>query len=306
MNTAALKKRYHIRYSFGDRMLQGAIYACLTLMSLMIVIPCLHILVLAFNEGKDAAQGGVFLWPRTFTLENFSNVFRDGSIMNAYAITVARTLVGTALSLFVTTMAAFALRERQLPGRSFILFAITFCMLFSGGMIPTYIQYKNLRLLNTFWVYIFPSTVSVTYLMMVRSTMDGIPDSLLESAQLDGCGYFRMYASIIMPLSKPVIAVVGLYTAVNHWNDWFSGSFYMSSSKLWPVQTVLQQMLTRAMSAQQEVVNISQAITRNASAITSDSLKMAAVVITVLPILCVYPFIQKYFAKGAMIGAVKG
>ena len=306
MDMSGKQGNNHIKYASGDRALQVFIYACLLAMSLIIVLPCWHILVLAFNEGKDAAQGGVFLWPRMFTLDNFFNVFRDGSIMSAYAITIARTIVGTVISLFVTTMAAFALRERQLPGRSFILFAITFCMLFSGGLIPTYIQYKNLHLLNTFWVYIFPSTVSVTYLMMVRSTMDSIPDSLLESAQLDGCGYFRMYARIIMPLSKPVIAVVGLYTAVNHWNDWFSGSFYMSSSKLWPVQTVLQQMLTRAMSAQQEVVNISQAIARNASAVTSDSLKMSAVVITVLPILCVYPFIQKYFAKGAMIGAVKG
>lgn len=305
MDTTAVKHKGYMRTSPGETAIQAIIYICLVLICLSIVLPCLHILVLSLNDGKDAAQGGVYLWPRVFTLNNFRDVFKDGSIMGAYGITIARTVIGTMLSLFVTTMTAYALRERQLPGRSAILFGITFCMLFSGGLIPTYIQYNNLGLLNNFWVYIFPGTISVTYLMMVRSTMDTIPDSLLESAQLDGCGQFTIYTRIVMPLSKPVIAVIGLYTAVNHWNDWFSGAFYMTSNKLWPVQTVLQQMLTRAMAAQKEVVNISSALARNASTVTSDSLKMAAVIITVTPILCVYPFIQKYFAKGAMIGAVK-
>lgn len=305
MERTSARRARRIRTSPGETAIQAFIYICLILLTLVIVLPCLHILALSFNDGRDAAQGGVYLWPRMFTLDNFRDVFKDGSIMNAYGVTIGRTVIGTLLSLFVTTMSAYALRERALPARSFILFAITFCMLFSGGLIPTYIQYNNLGLLNTFWVYIFPNTMSVTYLMMVRSTMDGIPDSLVESAQLDGCGHFAIYTRIILPLSKPVIAVIGLYTAVNHWNDWFSGAFYMTSNKLWPVQTVLQQMLTRAMAAQQEVVTISSAIARNASNVTSDSLKMAAVVITVTPILCVYPFIQKYFAKGAMIGAVK-
>ena len=306
MDKAKVLKKNRIRRSSGDIFVQGFIYCCLVLLTLAIVLPCWHILILAFNDGKDAAHGGVFLWPRQFTLANFRDVFRDGSIMNAYSITILRTFIGTLLSLVITSMAAFALRERRLPARSFILFAITFCMLFSGGLIPNYILYNKLGLLDTFWVYIFPGAMSVTYLMMMRSTMDGIPNSLIESAELDGCGFMRTYLKIVLPLSKPVLAVVGLYTAVNHWNDWFSGSFYMTSTKLWPVQTVLQQMLTRAMSAQQEVVNISSAMTRNATTVTSDSLKMAAVVLTVLPILCVYPFIQKYFAKGVMIGAVKG
>jgi putative aldouronate transport system permease protein len=178
-------------------------------------------------------------------------------------------------------------------------------MLFDGGMIPKYIQYKNLHLLNSFWVYVVPGLVSVTYLLMVRTFFEGIPDSLEESAKLDGCGFFGIYTRIMLPLSKPVLAVVGLYTAVNHWNDWFSGAFYMSDTSKWPVQTVLQQMLTKAMNSQ-EVTNVAQALAQNVSNTTSDSLKMAAVVITTVPILCVYPFVQKYFAQGAMIGAVKG
>ena len=152
-----------------------------------------------------------------------------------------------------------------------------------------------------------PSLVSVTYLMRVRSYFDGLPYKLQEAARLAGCGYFSILFRIMLPLSKPVLAVIGLYTAVNHWNDWFAGAFYMTSDKLWPVQTVLQQMLSRAMSASsQQTENITAAIAASQSTVTSDALKMAAVVITTAPILCVYPFVQKYFAKGTLIGAIKG
>lgn len=150
-----------------------------------------------------------------------------------------------------------------------------------------------------------PSLVSVTYLLMARTFFEGIPDSLEESAKLDGCSYFQIYGKIMLPLSKPVLAVIGLYTAVNHWNDWFAGAFYMNDTAKWPVQTVLQQMLTKAMNSQ-DVTSVAQALAQGTAAVTSDSLKMAAVVITTVPILCVYPFVQKYFAQGAMIGAVKG
>lgn len=290
----------------GDSMIQIAIYMVVLGLCLLILVPCINVLALSFNDGADAAKGGIYFWPRMFTLNNYKEVFADGKIMRAYSITIARTAIGTFLSLLVTTLAAFALKEEELPGRTIITMLITFTMLFSGGMIPTYIQFKNLHLLNSFWVYVIPSMVSVTNLLMVRTFFSGIPDSLEESARLDGCGFFKTYTLIVMPLSKPVLAVVGLYTAVGHWNDWFSGAFYMRSSKLWPVQTVLQQMLSRAMASAQEVTTASQAIAQANSAVTSDSLKMAAVIITTVPILCVYPFVQKYFAKGAMIGAVKG
>jgi putative aldouronate transport system permease protein len=290
----------------ANKILQVLIYLILIGICLIILLPCLNVLVLAFNDGKDAARGGIWFWPRQFTLENFKEVFKDGSIARSYVITIARTVLGTFFSLFVTTLAGYALKQKDLPGRKIITMLITFTMLFGGGMIPTYIQYKNLHLLNSFWVYVVPSLVSVTYLLMVRTFFEGIPESLEESAKLDGCGFFRIYTMIMMPLSKPVIAVVGLYTAVNHWNDWFAGAFYVNDTNLWPVQTVLQQMLTKAMNAQQEVTSVAQALAHNTVSVTSDSLKMAAVVVTTVPILCVYPFVQKYFAKGAMIGAVKG
>lgn len=306
MSTKKMSHSSKIKVNTMDRVLQVFIYLVIILICLAILLPCLNVLVLSFNDGKDAARGGIWFWPRQFTLDNFKEVFKDGSIKTAYLISIARTVIGTFLSLMVTTLAGYALKQKDLPGNKIITVLITFTMLFDGGMIPKYIQYKNLHLLNSFWVYVVPSLVSVTYLLMIRTFFEGIPDSLEESAKLDGCGFFKTYTKIMLPLSKPVIAVVGLYTAVNHWNDWFAGSFYMSDTSKWPVQTVLQNMLTKAMSAQQEVSTVAQALAQNAATTTTDSLKMAAVVVTTVPILCVYPFVQKYFAQGAMIGAVKG
>ena len=273
-------KKNKIKQSLGDRIIQGFIILVILALCLVIILPCINVLALSLNDGADAAKGGVYFFPRAFTLENFKQVFSDGSIMKAYKYTILRVV---------------------------ITILITFTMLFGGGMIPTYVQYKNLHLINNFWVYVVPSLVSVTYLLMMRAYFEGIPASLEESAKLDGCGYFGIYGRIILPLSKPVIAVIGLYTAVNHWNDWFSGAFYMTSNEKWPVQTVLQQMLARAMSAsQKDITSVAQALVQGASTVTSDSLKMAAVVITTVPILLIYPFVQKYFASGIMIGAVKG
>ena len=300
-------KKNKIKQSLGDRIIQGFIILVILALCLVIILPCINVLALSLNDGADAAKGGVYFFPRAFTLENFKQVFSDGSIMKAYKYTILRVVIGTLLTLIVTSLAAFALKEKDLPGVKVITILITFTLLFGGGMIPTYVQYKNLHLINNFWVYVVPSLVSVTYLLMMRAYFEGIPASLEESAKLDGCGYFGIYGRIILPLSKPVIAVIGLYTAVNHWNDWFSGAFYMTSNEKWPVQTVLQQMLARAMSAsQKDITSVAQALVQGASTVTSDSLKMAAVVITTVPILLIYPFVQKYFASGIMIGAVKG
>ena len=300
-------KKNKIKQSLGDRIIQGFIILVILALCLVIILPCINVLALSLNDGADAAKGGVYFFPRAFTLENFKQVFSDGSIMRAYKYTILRVVIGTLLTLIVTSLAAFALKEKDLPGVKVITILITFTMLFGGGMIPTYVQYKNLHLINNFWVYVVPSLVSVTYLLMMRAYFEGIPASLEESAKLDGCGYFGIYGRIILPLSKPVIAVIGLYTAVNHWNDWFSGAFYMTSNEKWPVQTVLQQMLARAMSAsQKDITSVAQALVQGASTVTSDSLKMAAVVITTVPLLLIYPFVQKYFASGIMIGAVKG
>ncbi len=295
-----------IKSTTADKVVSIVTYTIVILLCLSILLPCLNVLALSFNEGKDAARGGVYIWPRKWTLQNYREVFEDGKIINAYKITIARTVIGTLMNLACMFTAGFALTQQELPGRRSILFAITFTMLFGGGAIPTYLQYNNLGMLDTFWVYIIPGLYGVTHMMMIRTYIEGLPYALQEAAKLDGCGYFGTFFRVILPLSKPIIAVIALYNAVGHWNEWYSGTFYMTSDKLWPVQTVLQQMLTQSMSAQQEIETASDAIRAAKNTVTTDALKMAAVVITTVPILCVYPFAQKYFAKGTLIGAVKG
>lgn len=303
---ATAKHHNKVKESSSERAIQALIIVLVTLFCLSITLPFINIFALAFNDGADSARGGVYFWPRVPTLDNFIEVFKDGEILRAYRITISRTILGTLLSLLLMTMSAFVLKIKTLPGRGFFTVAIAVTMLFGGGMIPNYIQYNNLGLVNTFWVYIFPGCISAYYLIMIRTFYDTIPDSLEESAKLDGCGYMGIYIRIILPLSKPIIAVIGLYCAVGHWNDWFSGAFYQRVKSMWPVQTVLQQMLNKAMESTEQVTSIGQLIAAQANTVTSDSLKMAAVIITMTPILCVYPFIQKYFAKGVMIGAIKG
>ena len=290
----------------SERVLQFFIYACVVLLSLAIILPCLNILALSFNDGRDSSRGGISFWPRVISLENYQEVFRDGKVMRAYHITIARTIAGTVLKLIFTAMAAYAVKFRMLPFRKQINIFITFTMLFSGGVIPTYILYARLHLINNFWVYVLPRLVDVIHLMMIRTAFEAIPESLEESAKLDGCGYFRSFLQIVLPLSKAVIAVVALFTAVSHWNDWFDGAFFMTSDREWPVATVLQQMLNRVASLNRETTNLSALLAREARAVTSDSIKMATVVISTVPILCIYPFVQKHFTKGVMIGAVKG
>jgi putative aldouronate transport system permease protein len=295
------------RKNWTEKALQCFIYTCIVLLSLAIILPCLNILALSFNDGADASRGGISFWPRYFSLDNYKEVFKDGKVMRAYRITLTRTVVGTLLKLIFTTLAAYALKNKQLPFRKQINIFITFTMLFGGGLIPTYILYARLHLINTFWVFVVPRLVDVIHLMMIRTAFETIPESLEESAKLDGCGYFTSFLRIVLPLSKAVIAVVALFSAVSHWNDWFDGAFFMTSDKLWPVATVLQQMLQRVSAAgMSETLSLQALLAREGRLVTSDSLKMATVVISTVPILCIYPFVQKYFAKGVMIGAVKG
>ena len=189
-----------VKMSTFDRVVAIVPYVVVTLLCLLILLPYLNVVALSFNDGKDAARGGGYFWPRVWTLDNYKEVFRDGSIVRAYRITIARTVLGTLMSLAVTTLAAFALTQNELPGRKFIIVAFTFTMLFGGGTIPTYIQYKELGMLDTFWVYVIPPLVSVTYLIMIRAFFESLPYGLQEAAKLDGCGYFGVLFRIA-PLS---------------------------------------------------------------------------------------------------------
>lgn len=289
-----------------DHVLTGISFVLISILVLSIVLPLLNILALSFNTGKDAARGGISFFPRDFTLENYQYVFSDARYLNAYGITIARTVIGTLLGVAFTAMGAFALVDRNMPGRNFFAMFFIFTMFFSGGTIPTYINFRNLGLLNNFWVYVFNGAMVAAWDMIImRSFFEGIPASVEESAKLDGANDITIFARIIVPMSRPIISVIALFKAVYHWNDWFSGAYYMRHANMRPVQTLLQEMLSRQESMQTAAMEGGLEALANRT-ITSQALQMATIVVTVVPIIMIYPFIQKYFIQGLMSGAVKG
>jgi putative aldouronate transport system permease protein len=281
-------------------------YTIVMLLCLSIILPFLNILALSFNEGTDAQRGGIYFIPREFSFQNYLEVFKQSTVLNALGISLFRTVVGTAISVILTAMAAYALKTRTLPGRKVITFFIFFTMLFSGGIIPYYLVLTELNLTNSIWVYIIPSLYSVWNILIMRTFFNQLPDSVIEAAKIDGCSEFQIFFRIVLPMSKPVIATIGLFNAVGHWNDWFSGAFYVRDPGLKPLATLLQEMLTRQQA-------LADALLRNSGAyaalekitVTGDSLKMATIIIVVAPIIIIYPFIQKHFTKGVNIGSVK-
>ncbi len=298
-----------MKTSAREKVGQIVIILILVLLCITVIYPFMYMFAVSLNEGSDAAKGGVYLWPRKFTLYNYEIVLGNVVILHAFLITIARTLVGTVIGLLVTLLVAYGLSYRQIPFRKQILSYVLITMLFSGGLIPLYIQLNNLSLLNSFWVYIIPSAFSAWNMFVMMKFIQGIPEALVESAEIDGANPLRILLVIIIPLSKPMLAAIGLFTAVWHWNDWFAGAFYVTDQNLIPVQTFLQQLLSaQDISAVLGSNNNQEALARGTmlSNVTLMSIKMTTVMVSALPILCVYPFLQKYFVKGVLIGSVKG
>lgn len=281
----------------------------LVVLCLLIILPFLHILALAFNSGKDAAVGGIWFWPRAWSWENFAEVFKQDNLLTGLGISVFRTVLGTFIGVFLMAMCAWALTIPGLPFSSQITFFIFFTMLFSGGTVPYYLVLSELKLTNTIWVYILPSLYSVTNILLLRSSFKQLPMSIMEAARIDGMGEFKIFTNIVLPMSKPTVATVALFTAVGHWNDWFSGSFYVRKAELKPLATILQEMLTRQASLADVLLKAGSSSAAyqqlDAIEITGQSLQMATIMVVILPIIIMYPFIQKYFVQGITIGSVK-
>lgn len=275
---------------------------------LTIIIPFMHILALSLNSGVDAQRGGVTLFPRAFSIDNYLEVFKQDNLLNGLFISIFRTVTGTILGVSLMSMAAYALTIKTLPGRKFISFFIFFTMLFSGGTIPYYLVLNKLGLTETIWVYILPTLYSVTNILLLRTSFNQLPGSVIEAARIDGYGEFSIFYKIVVPMSKPVLATITLFTAVGHWNDWYAGTFYVRSEKLKPLATLLQEMLTRQnalsdillKSSGSQAYEILDKVT-----ITGESLQMATIMVVILPIVVMYPFIQKYFVQGITVGSIK-
>lgn len=266
--------------------------------------PIWYVIVNSFNDAKDAMMGGIYWWPRKFSLENYIAVFEEKAVMQAFKVTFGKTILGTSINVFFTAMVAYPLSKRNLLGRKWYMLFGTITMFFSGGLIPTFILFKNLNLLNNFFVYIIPAAFNFFNLLIFINFFREIPGSLEESAKIDGAHDFKIFIRIILPLSKPVLATIALFAGVGQWNDYFGGLMFMTNRvDLEPIQTYLYRMVAQVQSSQ--IAGSISAANITASSTTSTSIKLATMVITTLPICCVYPFLQKYFVKGMMVGAVK-
>lgn len=265
--------------------------------------PIWYTVVISFNSSEDTLRGGVYFWPREFSLQSYKTVFQDKSIITAFGVTVLRTLIGTVVSVFFTAMVAYALSKRQIMGNRVYIIIGTITMFFGGGLIPTFVVFKNLGLYNNFLVYIIPSMFNFYNMIIMMSSFRELPVALEESAKLDGANDLLIFIRIVIPLSMPVIATIALFNGVWQWNDYFTGVMYINNADLQPIQTFLYRIIASA-SASKTVVSLPAGI--NAQQVSSQSVRLATMVVTTLPIVCVYPFLQKYFVKGMLIGSVKG
>ena len=293
----------------GERTFRIANTIFLSLISIISIYPLYYIVINSLNEGVDSLKGGIYLWTRAFTMFNYEYVLGNGVIQHAYLVTVGRTILGTILGLIVTGITAYGFSFKELPYRKNLMMLVLIPMLFNGGLIPYYIQLAQLKLVDTFWVFIIPSMFNIWNMFVMMKFFSQIPLSLREAALMDGAGEMKILMSVILPLSKPVLAAIGLFVAVYHWNDWYTGAFFVNSSHLLPVQTYLQRLFeadSLGMITSNNAI-IAEAATRGSqtSQMTVTSVKMAAVIIGTLPILCIYPFVQKHFVKGMLIGSVK-
>ncbi|HWO54364.1 MAG TPA: carbohydrate ABC transporter permease [Paenibacillus cookii] len=281
-------------------------------MVLLVVVtlyPFLNTIVVSFNAGNDTIRGGLYLWPRQFTLQNYKAVFASGTIYDAFLISVARTVLSTVLNIFLTTMLAYTLSRREYVFRKPITLIFVLTMYFNAGLIPGYFLMKDLHLINTFWVYVLPSMISAFNMIVIRTYIGTIPESLVESAKIDGAGEFKIFWRIIFPLCKPVLATIALFVAVGAWNSWFDAFLFTSSrQELSTLQYELMKLLSSSMNANSNpAVANGAGMTQDAavSMVTPLSIRAAVTIVASVPILLVYPFMQKYFVVGLNVGSVK-
>ncbi len=278
----------------------------LILLSIVLIYPYINQLAIAFNDGTDTALGGVTIYPREFTLINFKTILSDPNILTATVVTVARTVLTVFVALTVTFSAAYALTRENLKGRTVINKILLVTMYFNAGVIPTYVLFRYLGLINSFWVYVLPFTFSFYNMIIMKSFIEQLPKSLEESALLDGANEFVIMLKIIIPLSKPVLATVALWLAVSQWNDYSTTLYYVTDKKLYTLQYLMMRILKQGEQVKQLGADQAMGIDISTAQTTSESIKSAMLIVSTVPILCVYPFLQKYFVKGVTLGAVKG
>lgn len=298
-----------IRKTGEDRVVDALCLIICVVMALFCLYPLYYTLINSLNDGKDAMRGGIYFLPRVFTLQNYKTVLEDETLPLSFAVTVARTLVGTLLSLFFTSMVSYGLSKKGLVFRKFYLTMGLITMYVGGGVIPTYMLYRSLKLTNTFWVYVLPGIYSFGNSVLMLNFFKKLPGALVESAYIDGANDFKILFQIILPLSKPLLATMALFIGVGHWNDWFSSAYYVVNEKLMTMPAILMKLLseTDALNKLREMMAGSgnSALNQVGQSVTSDSIRYATLIVSILPITLAYPFLQKYFIQGMMVGSLK-
>lgn len=300
---AAVRKKEN-RTSRGDRMFYLLVNIIVAILGLIVLYPLVYILSSSFSSPSAVAAGKVVLFPVDFSLRGYKAVFDYDLVYTGYRNTIFYTVVGTMINISLTMIAAYPLARRNLPGKGFFTFLFTFTMMFSGGMIPNYILMKELKIINTAWCMLLPGAVSAYNLIVTRTFIqNSIPEELLEAAQIDGCTDAQFFFRFVLPLSKAVMAVITLYYAVHHWNAYFNAFLYLNKRDLYPLQIFLREILIMNSVNTEMVVDTQM---QEAMQGMADLLKYSLIVVSTAPILCIYPFLQRYFIKGVMIGSLKG
>ncbi len=276
-------------------------YTMLFLVASISVLPFVHIIAASFASYDEIVSSDLLLFPRKISLDAYRYIFSSGTVTSSLGVSARLTLMGTSVNMVVTTVMAYALSKKALVGRKYIMIAVIFTMLFNGGMVPTFLVVKGTGLIDSIWALILPVAISPFNLILIKNFFQQLPEELEQSAEIDGCGYWGIFLRIILPLSKPVIATFTLFYAVRHWNQFFHAILYLNDSDKWPIQIWLRQivLLSSGGFGDNEIVG-------EDFQIPSVSVKMGVIAVATVPILLVYPFLQKYFAKGVLLGSVKG
>lgn len=302
MKEASTVVRHRKKTSTADHIFVVCNTIFLILFVIITLYPVINTLVVSLNDGTDALRGGLYLWPRKWTLKNYVTVLEKRNLITGAYITLARTVIGTLTALITNALLAYIVsRKRFLFKKQLSLFWVI-TMYVNGGMIPTFLLFKGLHLTNSFWVYVIPGMIGAFNMLVMRTYMLGIPDSLEESAQLDGAGDMTIFLKIISPLCKPVYATVALFCAVGQWNSWFDAMLYNRMSQN---LTTLQYELMKLLSSVTNQSTTAATMKNAAASVTPTSVRAAATILTMLPIICLYPFLQRYFITGLTIGGVK-
>lgn len=294
----------------GSPVFDIVVYLVMFILGAITIYPFINVLAISLNDANDTVRGGIYLLPRKFTLQSYNEIFSYGGLLGAFRMSVLRTVVGAVVTVVCSTMLSYTMSRKDFMARKFVSVLFMMTMYAGGGMIPVFLLMRSLHLTNTFWVYIVPTIVGAWYTFIIRSFIDGLPESLQESAKLDGANDFYIFIRIIFPLCMPVLATVALFAAVNQWNAWFDTYIYNGNKRnLTTLQFEMMKILMNAETAVRNLAAMGNGDSVNAkqlrSLVSPESVRMAMTIVATVPILVAYPFLQKYFVQGLTLGGVK-